>query len=458
MDPNDAEAATNSSIEASEFSCFGLYATYITAGDVVDSTPLWIVIGLVCLASPMIVFLNALVIIALRLRKELQRLSYVFLLNIAISDLLIGAVCMPLAAIVDSFVARQTLPVPEYICVLEIVTIILMYIFYWSSLLLLTLIAWERYVAIKKWREYKSIVTKSQLNKLVIIAWVSATFLVIPDVILLTAVNEDDRFDLTDAWFVVSAILTVCSLVLIVYFYVKVYFGIRNRTLSQISQVTSLISAKLKKKVAKMTALVTAVMIISLLPVTVLLLLSGVFPVLGKRWAFRLPEILMQCNSIANPLIYCYGDRRFKKAVLELLRIRKPGTNQPAPVAGVRFVSRKGRFGSVENVMELKEGVNLMHFTRRASCDQAIVLDCSQLKSGNVGLKRSMSAPSLTKLSSAATGKDSQPARSHIVECTAMIHSRRKGRKNCKEKESLGVTRSCEEGGGTEGIAKVSVD
>ena len=166
----------------------------------------------------------------------------------------------------------------------------------------------------------------------------------------------------------------------------------------------------------------------------------------------------MQCNSIANPLIYCYGDRRFKKAVLELLRIRKPGTNQPAPVAGVRFVSRKGRFGSVENVMELQEEVNLMHFTKRASCDQAVVLDCSQLKSVNAFFKRSMSAPSLTKLSSAATGKNSQPARSHIVECTAMIHTERKGRKNCKEKESLGVTRSCEEGGSTEGIAKVSVD
>ena len=231
MDPNDAEAATNSSIEASGFFCLELYATYITAGDVVDTTPLWIVIGLVCLASPTIVFLNALVIIALRLRKELQRLSYVFLWNIAISDLLIGAVCMPLAAIVDSFVARQTLP--KNICVLDIMTLILMYIFYWSSLLHLTLIAWERYVAIQKWREYKSIVTKSRLNKLTIIAWVSATILVIPDVILLTAVNEDDRLDFTEAWLVVNTILAVCAVVLIIYFYVMVYFGIRNHKLSQ---------------------------------------------------------------------------------------------------------------------------------------------------------------------------------------------------------------------------------
>ena len=64
----------------------------------------------------------------------------------------------------------------------------------------------------------------------------------------------------------------------------------------QISQVTSLISAKLEKEVARITALVTAVMIISFLPVIVLVVLSGVFLVLRKRWAMRLPEILMQFN------------------------------------------------------------------------------------------------------------------------------------------------------------------
>ena len=55
-----------------------LYATYVTAVDVNATIALWIVIGLVSLASPTIILLNALVIIALRLRKELQRLSYVF--------------------------------------------------------------------------------------------------------------------------------------------------------------------------------------------------------------------------------------------------------------------------------------------------------------------------------------------------------------------------------------------
>ena len=333
MDPNDTEAATNSSYEAPEFSCGELYATYFTAGDVNDSIALWIIIGMISLASPTIVLLNALVIIALRLRKELQRLSNLLLLSVAISDLLIGAVCMPLSAIVDSFVARQTLP--ENVCVLDFVTVYLMYIISWSSGLHLTLIAWERYVAIQKWMEYKSIVTRSRLNKFSIIAWMSATFMVLPDIILVTVVNEDDRLDFAQAWTMVNAILAVCALALIVYFYIMVYLGIRKHKASEISQVTSLISAKLEKKVAKMTALVTAALIISFLPLIFSVVLSDFFHVVRVRLAWRLPEILIQFNSIANPLIYCYGDRRFKNAVLELLRARKPGTNQPAAVAGV---------------------------------------------------------------------------------------------------------------------------
>ena len=425
MEPNDAEAATNSSIEArSEFFCSELFAAHVSAGNVIDSIVLWIVIGLVSLTSPTIVILNALAIIALRLRKELQRLSNVLLLGIATSDLLIGAICMPLSAVVDSFVARQTLP--ENVCLLHLVTIILMYMCFWNSVLHLTLIAWERHVAIKKWMDYKRIVTGSRLNTLAIIAWVSAIFMVVPDIILLTVVNEDDRLDFAEAWFIVNAILAVCAMVVIVYFYVMVYLGVRKHKLSEVRQVTSLISAKLEKKVAKMTAMVTAVLIISFMPVIGVVVLGGVFPIFRQRWVYRLAEILMQFNSIANPLIYCYGDRRFKNAVLELLRVRKPGTNQPTVVAGVR----KGRFGSVENVMQLQDKVNLMRFPRRASCDQAVIMNSTQLKSGKEGLKRSVSAPSLANLSSTAAGIVSQSADSCIVECTSMMHSEREGRKN----------------------------
>ena len=264
--------------------------------NVSDTIALWIAIGLVALASPTIVLLNALVIIALRLSKELQRLSYVLLSSLAISDLLVGAVCMPLTAIVDSFIARdQTLP--ENVCVLEYAAVFFMYILCWVSVLHLTLIAWERYVAIQKCMEYKIIVTKSRLNKLAIIAWVLASLTLLPELgliaLTMTVASEDAKLYFADILSFVIAIVAVCALALIVYFYVMVYLGVRKHKLSEISKVTSVISAKMEKKIAKMMALVTAVLIISFIPFFIAIGLTGFFPVLRKRWVMRLPEILM---------------------------------------------------------------------------------------------------------------------------------------------------------------------
>ena len=47
----------------------------------------------------------------------------------------------------------------------------------------LTITAWERYVAIKKWMDYKILITNSRLKKLAMAAWISALILVVPTLI-----------------------------------------------------------------------------------------------------------------------------------------------------------------------------------------------------------------------------------------------------------------------------------
>ena len=42
----------------------------------------------------------------------------------------------------------------------------------------------------------------------------------------------------------------------------------------------------------------------------------------NQTW--RAVETLVLSNSLVNALIYCHRDCRFKKVVLELLRIKKP--------------------------------------------------------------------------------------------------------------------------------------
>ena len=45
----------------------------------------------------------------------------------------------------------------------------------------LTIIAWERYVAIQKWMDYKILVTNSRVKNLAIAAWIPAIFPVVPN-------------------------------------------------------------------------------------------------------------------------------------------------------------------------------------------------------------------------------------------------------------------------------------
>ena len=55
------------------------------------------------------VLLNALVIIAVKQRNELQRASNVLLSSMAVTDLLVGGLCVPLRAVVGLLVSYQLL-------------------------------------------------------------------------------------------------------------------------------------------------------------------------------------------------------------------------------------------------------------------------------------------------------------------------------------------------------------
>ena len=406
MDLNDTETAANSSTEVRS-AVFCPHAPDFM-WELNDATVVWIVVAITSTASPTAVLLNALVILAVKQGKAIHRISSLLLSSMAVGDLLVGAVCMPLTVVVNSFIARQVLPVP--VCMLDVVSLNVTYMFSCCSLFHVTVIAWERYVAIQKWMDYKIIVTRSKVKKLAIIVWVSAVLLMLPEVIITAVLDKDDAALAMEKWFVVNAVSAVCFLAAIAYFYLMVYLGIRKRNLSEISQVMTLMTVKVENKAAKTMSLVTVALFFTFDPVLVVRMLGGVFPVLWKPSAFSLSMLLVQLNSIMNPLIYCYRDRRFRNTVLELLKIRKPQANHPTAVATPRLVRPSGQdpFDSLEGVVELQNVEISTRLTRSASCDLALVLDSAHLAT----LKRSLSAPSLAK------GISSCEARSNTDEAT----------------------------------------
>ena len=396
MDQREAELNT-SSISNTTRSVFSCPHDPQLVWDLHDTTSSWIFAAVACIISPTAVFLNVLVIIEVKQRKELQRASNILLSSMAVTDLLVGSLCVPLSAVVGLLVSYQLLA-DHYICKLDFVAISVTTTLTACSIFHLTMIAWERYVAIRKWIDYRVIVTRSRLKKLAIIAWVSAIVTVSPahfTMALTGMLRENEMVLALDIFFIILSVLVMSTLGLIIYFYVMVYLGVRKRKLSQIRQVSDLVNAKLEQRVAVTTTLVTVALILSFFSNAVIGMLEGVYPVLRKRFVGDLKATLLYTNSVVNPLIYYYRDCRFRNAVLELLRIRKPKVTPYLVTDTPTFARGNDVFDLERDKVQGQFVENPVRLTRSASCHLVHFLGRVQLESHKKAFKRIMSSPSL---------------------------------------------------------------
>ena len=231
MDHRETETATvSSNTNRSTFYCpRGPQLVW----EVSETISPWVVASLASIISPAAVLLNASVIIAVKKRKELQKLSNILLLSLAVTDLVTGGICVPLSASEGFFLVYQILT-EQNICTLDEVTSLSTFTMTFCSLFHLALIAWERYVAIQKWREYRVIVTKGRLKKLATIAWILATVFVWSPNLILIAVGGDENNIVQQIMLTIPALSILCILALIVYFYVMIYREVRKRKFNKI--------------------------------------------------------------------------------------------------------------------------------------------------------------------------------------------------------------------------------
>ena len=298
---------------------------------------------------------------------------------------------MPLSALEGFFLVYQILT-EQNICTLDEVTSLSTFTLTFCSLFHLALVAWERYVAIRKWRDYRVIVTKGRLKKLATIAWILATVFVLSPNLIVIAVGGDENNIVQQIMFTIPAVSILCILALIVYFYVMIYREVRKRKFNKIiPQVSQFMTMKMENRVAKTTALVTAALILSFVPVVSVAFLAEVFPILHKMSSWRVAEALVLSNSVVNPLIYCYRDCRFRNAVLEILKIKKPKAKNTGYV--VRFTRQKEVRGTMKDNVQIQKGENLVRLKRSVSCNFPKMLELTPINSSETTLKRTVSAP-----------------------------------------------------------------
>ena len=332
MDRNEGETASSlSNTTRTMHYCFHAPGLIL---DVHDTTYPWILATVATILSPAAFLLNVLIILAATQRRELQTLSNILLKRMAITDLLVGGISIPLSAIVGLLLPHNVLS-KRHFCMVDLVTFSFTLTLSVCSLFHLTLIAWERYMAIRKWVDYKLKVTESLLKKLPITAWVLAIVGVSPYFFIMTAMGGNAQAIALKIWSIGLCSLIVGALAFIVYFYVMVYYEVSKRKSSKVRQFNKLAQEKLESRVATTAALVTTALILSFLPIGLAALLGELFPFFRKFVASRIGESMLYSNSVANPLLYCYRDRRFRNAVFEILRIRRPKTNlKQFPVHG----------------------------------------------------------------------------------------------------------------------------
>ena len=212
--------------------------------------------------------------------------------------------------------------------------------------------------------DYKLIITNDRLKKIAIDIWLSTLF---PITTGLIAAETVDLF-------------------FVAFFYRKVYLGVGNHKLNEISQIDVVVKAKTESKVAKTTGLLTAVVLSSFIPIFIFGKLGKYVPVFRTNAAIRFTETVMQLNSLFNPLLYCYRDRRFRNAIRELLGMKKLQVIKSA-VDGIAQ-SYRGKDPFRLN----KVGKRTQRLTRPVSLSLDALIHGTP---GVVMLKKSLSAPTL---------------------------------------------------------------
>ena len=156
MDISNNQTTINSS--TSSFYCrFAPQVSFEISG-----SALHLITGLTTvMASLPTILLNAFIILAIKQKRELQKPSNVMLSSMAVTDLLVGIIVMPANATIDFFILSQVSF--EYPCMLYGVIIFFTPLLFTTTLHHLTIIAWERYVAIQKWKDYKQLITLKKI-------------------------------------------------------------------------------------------------------------------------------------------------------------------------------------------------------------------------------------------------------------------------------------------------------
>ncbi|NXN43078.1 AA3R protein, partial [Rhinoptilus africanus] len=283
-----------------------------------------IYIGTECLVALFATLGNILVIWVVKLNLTFQNTTLYFIVSLALADMAVGILVMPLAIVVSLGIS-----VHFYTCLFMCC---LMVVFTNASILSLLAIAIDRYLRVKVPTRYKIITRERRVWWALGLCW-SVSLLV--GLVPMFGWNkmESRNFGFLNCQFTsvmrmdymvyfVFFIWTLVPLLIMCALYAEIFYIIRTK-LSQ--STTNVRGAGLfygqEFKTAKSLALVLFLFAISWLPLCIINFISYFYP----EW--QIPKSLMylgillsHANSAMNPIVYACKIKKFKTTYLLILR------------------------------------------------------------------------------------------------------------------------------------------
>lgn len=340
---------------------------------------------IVCLSIAAVVgFLgNGLVIAVILRAKKLRSVMNRFILHLAISDLIVSVLAIPLFLSVNfkTDIASQSYSLP--LCK---IARFFQYLSPEASMTLLITIGWNRHQAVV---HPLNIMSYGTANKLIITAWIYALVVVSPS-LYLTELKETPVDHYTNLTYCATIPATTLSGLIYVMFlglfgyliplasliilYAKIYRTVWRRKSGQLGDsrpVEAFIRSR--KKVLKMFLTVIFVFLVTWLPL--LIYISAIEWTVKKTdshvdYVRLITYSLGLCNSVCNPFIYALFNAKFRAGCAEMFRVsikamrRKPQTprgggnvaaSKPAEEEPQKMLGRRGGFHGTKGGEEKKK-------------------------------------------------------------------------------------------------------
>jgi len=262
---------------------------------------------------PVIIFMNALVIITIKTRRRLQTMYNILLAYLAVTDLVVGMVSQPLFIVQEIYLLTGA-SLLDY-CSLYRKTVFVFLVPCIASGLMLALLSIERYLAMKYSLRYANIVTTLRLTSAVVCSWVVS-------VVTLIIRSTPASRPFSKYFYLISVSL---SILVIIFCHISVYFVSRRHMIQiKAGQVAS--DAKTKfledRKALKTTSIIITFLFLSYVPG---IMYGGIKYLLPSSFSGRMTNWLplatscVLLNSFFNPFIYCWKNKDIRKALLALL-------------------------------------------------------------------------------------------------------------------------------------------